>query len=169
MSPNGKTPRFASAFDALPAERQRAWMAYIKVQLRLTYEMNRQLQADSDMSLADYDVLNALRHAPDGTMRIGALAVRIGWERSRVSHHVRRLERRGLVECRVSPSDRRATDVTLADTGLTLITQASSGHVELLERLFFDGLPQELTEPLTAALEAIYANLLERGTLPPPT
>src|SRR6478752_6470784 len=110
-----------SAFRSLTPDQQRAWLAYMKVQLRLTYEMNRQLQADSDMSLADYDVLNALRYAPDGTMRVGALAVRIGWERSRVSHHVRRLERRGLVACRVSESDRRATEVTLSDTGWTRI------------------------------------------------
>ena len=44
----------------------------MRVQLRLTYEMNRQLQADSDLSLPDYDVLNALRYASGGRMRITA-------------------------------------------------------------------------------------------------
>src|ERR1700754_4250145 len=105
------TGRPGSAFDTLTAGEQRAWLAYMRVQLRLTYEMNRQLQADSNLSLPDYDVLNALRYAPGGRMRISALAARIGWERSRLSHHVRRLENRELVDSRPAPADRRATEI----------------------------------------------------------
>ena len=48
----------------LTHQQQRAWLAYMRVQLRLSYEMNRQLQNDSGLSLADYDVLNALRYSP---------------------------------------------------------------------------------------------------------
>src|SRR5271169_171040 len=70
----------------------RAWLAYMRVQQRLGYEMNRQLQADSELSLADYDVLNALSGAPDQCMQVTVLAAQIGWERSRVSHHARRME-----------------------------------------------------------------------------
>src|SRR6478752_10106450 len=113
MSPKGNR-RPSSAFDKLTPGQQRAWLAYMRVQLRLSYEMNRQLQADSTLSLPDYDVLNALRYAPGGRMRITALAARIGWERSRLSHHVRRLEKRGLVESRPAPGDRRATEITLS-------------------------------------------------------
>src|ERR1700746_4151526 len=109
--------RPGSAFEKLTPGLQRAWLAYMRVQLRLTYEMNRQLQADSSLSLPDYDVLNALRYAPGGRMRITGLAARIGWERSRLSHHARRLEKRELVECRPAPSDRRATEMTLPAQG----------------------------------------------------
>ena len=140
----------------------------MRVQLRLTYEMNRQLQADSDLSLPDYDVLNALRYASGGRMRITALAAQIGWERSRLSHHVRRLENRGLVDGRPAPADRRATEITLADHGWDAITRASNGHIDLVRRLFFDGLPVELLEPFTVGLESVYDNIIDRGTLPPP-
>jgi len=140
----------------------------MRVQLRLTYEMNRQLQADSDLSLSDYDVLNALRYAPGGRMRVTALAARISWARSRLSHHVRRLQHRGLVECRPAPADRRATEVTLTDQGCHEITRASSGHIDLVRRLFFEGLPDELLEPLTVGLESVYDNIIDRGTLPAP-
>ena len=61
------------------------WLAYIRVHLRLAYEMNRQLQADSDLSLPDYDVLTALGVTDPGRMPITMLAAQIGWERSRVS------------------------------------------------------------------------------------
>src|ERR1700747_3825224 len=95
MSPKEKR-RPGSAFETLTPGQQRAWLAYMRVQLRLTYEMNRQLQADSGLSLPDYDVLNALRYSPGGRMRITGLAARIGWERSRLSHHVRRPQNRGV-------------------------------------------------------------------------
>ena len=140
----------------------------MRVQLRLTYEMNRQLQADSNLSLSDYDVLNALRYAPGGRTVISELAAQISWERSRLSHHVRRLENRELVESRPAPADRRATEITLTDQGWDEITRASSGHIDLVRRLFFDGLPDELLEPLTIGLESVYDNIIDRGTLPAP-
>jgi DNA-binding MarR family transcriptional regulator len=160
--------RSESAFRTLTADQQRAWLAYMRVQLRLTYEMNRELQADSNLSLPDYDVLNALRYARGGRMRITALAAQIGWERSRLSHHVRRLQNRGLVESRQAPADRRATEITITDQGWDEITHASSGHIDLVRRLFFDGLPDELIEPMTVGLERVYDNILDRGTLPAP-
>ena len=160
--------RSDSAFRTLTPDQQRTWLAYMRVQLRLTYEMNRQLQADSNLSLPDYDVLNALRYAPGGRTVISELAAQIGWERSRLSHHVRRLEDRELVESRAAPADRRATEITLTDQGWDEITRASSGHIDLVRRLFFDGLPEELLEPLTIGLESVYDNIIDRGTLPAP-
>ena len=141
----------------------------MRVRLRLTYEMNRQLQADSSLSLPDYDVLNALRYAPRGETQITELAARIGWERSRLSHHLRRLASRGLVELREAASDRRATEITLTESGWDEITSASYGHAELVRNLFFDGVPDDLLEPLTVALESVYGRLVEHGTLPAPS
>src|SRR5258707_10174163 len=96
----------APAGGWLDGDQQRAWLAYIRVQLRLAYEMNRQLLADSGMSLPDYDVLTALSVADGGRMQITVLAAQIGWERSRVSHHVRRMSARGLVTCGLLAADK---------------------------------------------------------------
>src|SRR5246127_1713433 len=91
----------------LDGDEQRAWLAYIRVQLRLAYEMNRQLLADSGMSLSDYDVLTGLSVADGGRMPITVLAAQIGWERRRGCHPVRRMSARGLVACGLSAADRR--------------------------------------------------------------
>jgi DNA-binding MarR family transcriptional regulator len=152
----------------LDGDQQRAWLAYIRVQLRLAYEMNRQLLADSDMSLPDYHVLTALSVADGERMQITVLAAQIGWERSRVSHHVRRMSARGLVTCGLSAADRRVTEVTLTDRGRQAMKEAAPGHVELVRRLFFGGLPPGLVGPLSEALESVYANIIEQGSLPPP-
>src|SRR3984957_19870090 len=142
----------APASGWLDGDLQRAWLAYIRVQLRLAYEMNRQLLADSGLSLPDYDVLTALSVADGGRMPITVLASHIGWERSRVSHHVRRMSARGLVTCGLSAADRRVTEVTLTAQGRQALEEAAPGHVDLVRRLFFGGLPEDLVGPLTDAL-----------------
>jgi DNA-binding MarR family transcriptional regulator len=152
----------------LPRSELGVWLAFMRVQQRLGYEMNRQLQADNELSLADYDVLNALSGAPDESMQVSALAALIGWERSRLSHHARRMESRGLVQCNLAVRDRRATEVTMTPDGRRAIVEAAPGHVDLVRRLFFGGLPKELLAPLSEALEAIYDHIVQHGTLPAP-
>src|ERR1700723_4320671 len=116
MSRNGKAAS-SPASGWLDGDQQRAWLAYVRVQLRLSYEMNRQLLADSGMSLPDYDVLTGLSVAEGGRMSITVLAAQIGWERSRVSHHVRRMSARGLVTGGLSVADRRGPEGAPARPG----------------------------------------------------
>src|SRR6201993_2977346 len=158
----------APAGGWLDADQQRAWLAYIRVQLRLAYEMNRQLLAEGGMSLPDYDVLTALSVADEGRMQITVLAAQIGWGRRRVSHHVRRMSARGLVTCDLSAADRRVTEVTLTAQGRQALAEAAPGHVDLVRRLFFDGLPAGLVGPLSEALECVYATTIALGSLPQP-
>lgn len=149
-----------------PAQQQ-AWRAFMRVQMRMNYEMNRQLQSDSDLSLADYHVLNALTSAPDGRLQVSDLAALIGWERSRASHQLRRLCERGLAERVRSEGDGRATDAILTRAGRAAIDAAAPGHVAFVRRLFFDPLPDELLAPLTAALEHVHIHLNFNSSLPP--
>lgn len=139
----------------------------MRVQLRMNYEMNRQLQADSKLSLADYDVLVALSGNRDRAMRVSDLAAQIGWERSRLSHQLRRMEERGLTERRPSAEDGRTSNVVLTEQGHDAIVEAAPAHVDLVRRLFFDALPDNLLGPFTAALEHIHVNLNLNSSLPP--
>jgi DNA-binding MarR family transcriptional regulator len=100
-------------------------------------------------------------------MRIGDLAAQIGWERSRLSHQLRRMEERGLTERRTGAEDGRTTNVVLTASGRRAIEGAAPGHVDLVRRLFFDPLPENLLAPFTAALEHIEVNLNHNSSLPP--
>ena len=151
----------------LSPSQQRAWVTYMRVQLRMNYEINRQLQRDSGLSLADYHVLNALSNAPDHKLQITDLAALIGWERSRLSHQVRRLCERGLTKRIQSEDDGRATDAVLTKKGMNAIVAAAPGHAALVRKLFFEPLPDELVSPFTAALEHIQASLNLNSSLPP--
>lgn len=139
----------------------------MRVQLRMNYEMNRQLQADSNLSLADYDVLVALSGNRDHGMRVSDLAAQIGWERSRLSHQLRRMEERGLTQRNPSPADGRTSQVELTEQGREAIAEAAPAHVDLVRNLFFEPLPDNLLGPFTAALEHIHVNLNLNSSLPP--
>ena len=140
----------------------------MKLQLRLRYEMNRQLQADNQISLADFDVLVALTSEGGGRMSVSSLATRIGWERSRTSHHAKRMATRGLVAMARSERDRRVTDVSLTDDGWAALREASPGHVALVRSLFFETLNPEALGHLSELLEQVYDSVIENGTLPRP-
>ena len=162
-----KQRRKAAQEPWLTAAELQAWRAFMSVQMRMNYEMNRQLQSDSDLSLADYHVLNALTDAPGGRLQVSDLAALIGWERSRASHQLRRLCERGLAERVPSEDDGRATDAILTKAGRGAIEAAAPDHVALVRRLFFDPLPDELLAPLTAALEHVQVNINLNSSLPP--
>ena len=86
---------------------ERAWRSLQLMQMRLEGELARQLAADSGLSYPDYLVLVALTDRPDGRMRLFELAGVLGWEKSRLSHHVGRMADRGLVRKEKCDSDRR--------------------------------------------------------------
>ncbi|BEP15264.1 MarR family winged helix-turn-helix transcriptional regulator [Acidothermaceae bacterium B102] len=152
----------------LSPEQEATWFAYMRVALRLDFELGRDLQAQAGLSHSDFHVLNALSDSPGQQLAVGDLASRIGWERSRLSHHLRRMEGRGLVTRQTSEVDARSTDVVLSAEGKRALQQAAPGHAELVKRLFFDGLDPALLQPLHDSLEQIHEQIIANGTLPPP-
>ncbi len=137
---------------------QRAWRGLLQMTTRLEAQLNRELQRSSGLSLADYDVLVLLTEAPDGRMRVFELAEDLQWEQSRLSHHLGRMQRRGLVAREECPSDRRGAFVVLTEQGRVAIEQAAPAHVETVRRLVFDGMP----EGHVAALQALAEEVLHR-------
>ena len=99
----------------LDEREERAWRALQFMQMRLEGELARQLAADSGLSYPDYLVLVALTDRPDGRMRLFELAGVLGWEKSRLSHHVARMADRGLVKKEKCDSDRRGAYVVVTE------------------------------------------------------
>ncbi len=122
----------------LNAQEQVLWRGYLTMTGRLQAVMNRQLQREGGLSLADYDVLVALDEAPG--CRVNDLGGRLGWEQSRVSHQLRRMRDRALVERRDADDDRRGAVVELTAQGRAALADAAPAHVELVHSLVFDGM-----------------------------
>ena len=152
----------------LTAAQRRAWLNYMRVYHRLEYEMNRHLQTDCHVSLSDYTVMNALTLAADSRAHLNVLATTIGWERSRLSHHVERMSRRGLVERRPSESDGRATDLILTEAGRAIFESAVPRHAAWVATSFFSDLDAQQQNQLADILGVAYESILRHGTLPRP-
>jgi DNA-binding MarR family transcriptional regulator len=143
----------------LDARQQRAWRGYLAMQAKLQVEMNRQLQRDSGISIADFDVLVALTDRPDEQVRVLALADALQWEKSRLSHHLARMERRGLIEREDCPDDARGAFVVLTAAGRDAIEAAAPAHVEFVRSVMFDGLDDAQLDTLTSVAETVLDRL----------
>jgi DNA-binding MarR family transcriptional regulator len=124
----------------LDERQQRAWRGYLAMQAQLHAQLNRRLQAESGLSLADFDVLVALSDRQDVQMRVLELAETLQWEKSRLSHQLSRMQRRGLVERHDCADDARGAFIVLSPAGRHAIEQAAPAHVEAVHSLVFDGL-----------------------------
>lgn len=129
----------------LTEREERAWRALQFMQMRVEGELARQLATESGLSYPDYLVLVALTDRPDGRMRLFELAAVLGWEKSRLSHHIARMADRGLVGKERCDSDRRGAFVVGTRRGRKEIEAAAPGHVAAVRRLFIDRLtPRQL-------------------------
>lgn len=137
---------------------QRIWRAYLQIQGQLAARLNRQLQAGCGLSLADYEVLVQLTDTQDGRLRPFELARGLQWEQSRLSHHLNRMQNRGLVTRQECREDGRGAFVALTTAGRRAIEAAAPGHVDTVRRLFFDG----LTRDQVLMLEQLSTQVLAR-------
>lgn len=122
----------------LSDDEQRVWRQLLHMTTRLDAALNRDLQRTCGLSRADYDVLVVLSEADDGRRRTFQLVEDLQWEQSRLSHHVARMERRGLVRRDDCPTDRRGAYVVLTDAGRAAIEGAAPEHAATVRRLVFD-------------------------------
>jgi DNA-binding MarR family transcriptional regulator len=138
----------------LSAAQQQAWRHWIALGTALPAALNRGLQ-ESGLSLGDYDVLVALSEADDHRLRVGDLAAALVWERSRLSHHLRRMEARGLVTREECADDGRGAWSVVSDHGLAAIAAAAPSHARLVRELVLDDLTEHELGVLTDVLAGV--------------
>lgn len=128
----------------LTDDEQSAWQAYRLMFRQLDAALARELARDSALSLQDYDVLSALTDERRYRLCAKDLSAHLLWSPSRLSHHVDRMQQRGLVR-RDNCTKGRGTDVVLTPKGVAAIEAAAPGHVAAVRETFIDRLtPTEL-------------------------
>lgn len=152
MTPETATPWLSDT-------EQRTWRRWLALNALLPAHLHRELQRDSELSLPDFDVLVQLTDDDRGRVRIAQLAESLQWERSRLSHHVTRMARRGLVDKEDCLDDGRGSFVVLTAAGRAAIERAAPAHVLTVRRAFFDALTDEEVELLGDMTEKVLARL----------
>lgn len=143
----------------LDDEQQRIWRSFVRVVGQLPVALGRDLQSHSELSNADFEVLVVLTDVPEGRLRASELASTMTWDRSRLSHHIKRMEARGLIERRECPEDGRGAFVTITEAGRRAIEKAAPGHVREVRRLVVDALTPEELRQLGAIMDKVLRRL----------
>ncbi len=136
-----------------------AWRTYLRMNKLLEGALTRELQADSQLSLPDFEVLVHLTDVPDARFRVSALARSLQWEKSRLSHQITRMARRGLIEREECTEDGRGAFVVLTEAGRHAIEAAAPAHVETVRQLFFDVLTDDDVKALSTLSERVLHRL----------
>ena len=150
----------------LDANEQRTWRAFLTVQRLLFDRLERQLQHDSGLPHAYYEILVRLSEAPDRTLRMSQLADSALSSRSRLSHAVARLEAAGWVRRRSCAEDRRGSFAELTDAGLAKLEEAAPGHVEAVRADLLDALTPAQQRALREISETVVAHLSDAQAWP---
>ena len=142
-----------------------AWLRLIAVVELLPGALDSQLRRDSRLTHFEYFVLAMLSEAPERTLRMSALAQRTNATLPRLSHVMRRLEQRELVERVPCPEDARATNAVLTERGWEVIVAAAPGHVATVRHSVFDPLTAEQVEQVRVIGDALLATLDPDGRM----
>lgn len=137
-------------------EERATWLAWLRLSVELPQALARALVEEGELSLQDYDVLAQLSEAEGGQLRLSALAEAVHWEKSRLSHHLRRMEERGLIARQPCHEDGRGSIAVATAAGRRALAEAAPGHVAAVRACLFD----VLSASEAAELGALSAKLL---------
>lgn len=137
----------------------RAWRNFHALRTLLTAELTRDLTASSGLTEADYAVMVHLSEAPGHRLRARDLGAALGWERSRLSHQLSRMEARGTTTRLPCDDDARGFDVLLTSAGLRAITAAAPQHLARVRHCFIDLLTPAQLDALSEIAETVTDHL----------
>ena len=131
----------------LDEQQLRAWMRIMALLVVLPGELDSEMQRRAGITQFEYLVLAGLSEAPARTRRISELARLSQGSLSRMSHLIKRLEKRGWVRRELDPADGRYTNAILTEPGWAKVVEIAPGHVETVRRLVVDPLtPAQLRQ-----------------------
>ncbi|MFE9693218.1 MarR family winged helix-turn-helix transcriptional regulator [Micromonospora sp. NPDC005806] len=141
------------------AEELQIWRNFIETAEALRSRLASRLQVESSLSPGDYAVLLALSEAQDRQLRSSELATHVGWERSRLSHHLGRMERRGLIRRQECATDPRGAEIHLTPTGAEAFRGSTVPHLRAIREHFVDALTPDQLRAAGEIAEALRVHL----------
>ena len=151
----------------LDDDEQKAWRSYLLMRRTLETHLTRHLQREYGLSESDFEILVNLSESETGRMRAFELGQATQWEKSRMSHHLSRMEKRGLI--RKEACDARYPEIVLTDAGLEAIKACAPAHAARVRELFVDVLGLERMTVLGEASDDVLATIEkhEKTNCPP--
>jgi DNA-binding MarR family transcriptional regulator len=138
-----------------------AWANYQRMRVRLAERINRELAQKAGLSEADFEILAALIESPNESVRALALRCGLEWEKSRLSHQLRRMEERDLITRQECAEDNRGSVIRVTEAGRKLATEAKVYYEQAVRQYVVDVLTAEQLQALGTIAETILHQLEE--------
>jgi DNA-binding MarR family transcriptional regulator len=138
----------------LTDEEQQAWRATVQLSQMLLRQLDRDLTTHG-LNGRDYEIMVELSEAPEHRLRMTDLADATTQSRSRLSHQITRMEKRGLVRRDDCEGDKRGTFAVLTKAGFEAIERVAPYHVEQVRRHYIDRLTAQQQEEIRSAFQPI--------------
>lgn len=145
----------------LSESEQLAWRSLLWMYDDLTEYLDRQLRTGSRLSNADYQVLIHLSEATDGRLRSLELGRLLHWEKSRLSQHLTRMEKRDLLTRESCVADQRGVNVAITPSGLDVIQDAAPKHVNDVRSALIDHLTPSELDALSSITQKVRTRLAD--------
>ncbi|MGP9529162.1 MarR family transcriptional regulator [Arthrobacter sp. S41] len=142
---------------------QELWRTIREFLWQFPSAMDRQLLRDAQMQSGEYSVLAVLSETPEPSLRPADVAQGLRWDRSRLSHLLRRMEAKGLISRCSDETDRRGHQIALTELGQQTIQSAAPTHVTFVRETLFDSLDPAERKALESALPKILDSLEKQG------
>lgn len=140
---------------ALPGRRGvDAWSALLRAHATLLRQLETDLEKETGLALADFDVLAQLAEA-GGALRMTELADRALISRSGMTRRIARLVDWGLVRRASADGDARGVIVALTGAGLARLRETAPVHLRGVADLFVARLDDQELAVLQKALEKV--------------
>jgi DNA-binding MarR family transcriptional regulator len=145
-----RTPTHTAApgFNELELD---AWRGFLRAYSVLVRDLDEELTRRHGLPISSYDVLVQLDEAPDGRLRMSALADAVLLSRSGLSRLVTRLEGQGLIERAECANDARGSFAAITDEGRKRLDEARVTHRAGVRERFFDKLGEREQRQLAKA------------------
>jgi DNA-binding MarR family transcriptional regulator len=137
------------------------WANYQRMRVRLTERINRELSQNTGLSEADFEILSALIESPNDSVRALALRCGLEWEKSRLSHQLRRMEERGLINRQECAEDNRGSVIRVTEMGRKLSTEGKVYFEQAVRKHVVNVLSAEQLQALGIIAETILHRLEE--------
>ncbi|MEV5966593.1 MarR family winged helix-turn-helix transcriptional regulator [Kribbella sp. NPDC051952] len=120
----------------LDEDEQQAWRSYLLMNRTLETHLERHLQREFGLSKSDFEILVNLSESESGRMRAFELGRATQWEKSRMSHHLSRMEKRGLI--RKESCQARYPEIAITEEGMAAIKACAPAHAARVREFFVD-------------------------------
>jgi len=131
-----------------------AWLSLLRAHATLMRQLETQLEQQTGLALADYDVLVQLAIA-GGQLRMTELADRALISRSGMTRRVARLSDEGLVRRSEATADGRGVVVALTDAGVARLAETIPAHARGIAEYFVSRLDDQELAVLETALDKV--------------